>query len=81
MVKILRKSYESHEAYFPKFSAFIGQKSVFPHYCIQNAIDGIQIQVCNIDNEIVNMFGQLILVKVTKRLRKSQAQFRESSEN
>ena len=26
--------------------------------CIQNVIDGVQIQVCNIINEIVNIFGQ-----------------------
>ena len=36
MVKILRKSYENHETQFPKFSAFIGQKSIFCHYCIQD---------------------------------------------
>ena len=77
MVKILRKSQENHEAQFPKFSVFIGQKSIFPHYCIQNVIDGIQTQVCNINNETVNTFGQFILVKVNKKLRKSLAHFRE----
>jgi len=71
MVKILRKSGENHKAQFPNFSVFIGQKSIFPHNCIQNVIDGLQIQVCNIDNEIVNIFGQYILVKVKKKLRKS----------
>ena len=71
------KSYENHEAQFPKFSVFIGQKSMFPHLCIENAIDGIQLQVCNISNEIVSIFGQFILVKVEKNLRKSQALFRE----
>ena len=41
MVKILRISYENHEAQFPKLSAFIGQKSTFRLYGIQNAKDGI----------------------------------------
>ena len=50
---------------------------MFPHLCIENAIDGIQIQVCNISNEIVSIFGQFSLVKVEKNLRKSQALFRE----
>ena len=45
MVKILRKTLENHEAQFPKLSAFIGQKSIFRHYCIQNVQDGNQIQV------------------------------------
>ena len=45
MVKIFRKSQENHDAQFPKFSAFIGQKSIFYRYCIQNFKDGIQIQV------------------------------------
>ena len=43
MVKILRKSEENHKAQFPNFSVFIGQKSIFPHNCTQNVIDGIQI--------------------------------------
>ena len=51
---------------------------MFPHYCIQNTIGGIQIQVCNINNEIVNIFGYFILVIAKKKLRKSQAQFRKS---
>ena len=38
----------------------------FPHYCIQNVIDGIQIQGCNINNEIADIFGHFILVKVEK---------------
>ena len=71
--QILRKSLENHEAQFRKFSVFIGQKSIFRHYCIQNFKDRIQIQVYNINNEIVNHFGQFILVKVKKNLRKSQA--------
>ena len=71
MVKIIR----NHEAQFPQFSIFIGQKSIFPHFCIQNVIDGIQIQVCNINNEIVSIFVQFVLVKVKKKVRKSQTQF------
>ena len=64
-------------AQFPKSSVFIGQKSVFRRYCIQNVKDGIQIQVYNIINESVNHSSQFISVKVMKNLRKSQAQFRE----
>ena len=45
MVKILRKSWENHEAQFPKLNAFIGQKLIFCNYCIQIVKDGIQIQV------------------------------------
>ena len=77
MVKILRKSQESHEAQFPKFSVFIGQKSIFHRYCIQNAKDGIQTHVYNINNESVNHFSQFISVRVKKNLRKYHAQFRE----
>ena len=66
MIEILRKSYENHEAQFPKFSVFIGQESIFRHYCIQNAKDGIQIQVYNINNSIANHFGQFISEKVNK---------------
>ena len=50
---------------------------MFRRYCIQNVKNGIQIQVCNINNESVNHFSQFILIKVQKNLRKSQAQFRE----
>ena len=57
MVKILRKSQENHEVQFPKLSAFIGQKSIFRHYYIQNVKDGIQIQVCNINNECLTHFS------------------------
>ena len=77
MVKILRKSYENHEAQFPKLNAFIHQKSIFRHYCIQNVKDGIQIQVYNINTEFLTHFSQFISGKVKKHLRKSQAQFRE----
>ena len=41
MARILGKSYENHEAQFPKFSAFIGQKSLLRYYCFQNFKDGI----------------------------------------
>ena len=71
MVQILRESFENHEAQFPQFSVFIGQKSIFRHYFIQYVQDGIQIQVCNFNNETVNHFGQFILVKVKKNVRKS----------
>ena len=56
---------------------FIGQKSIFCHYCIQNFKDGIQIQVYNINNGSVSHLSQFISEKVEKKLRKSQAQFRE----
>ena len=56
----------------------MGQKSVFRRYCIENVNDGIQIQVYIINNDIANHFGQIILVKVEKNLRKSEAQFRET---
>ena len=39
--------------------------------------DGIQIQVYNINNESENHFSQFLSVKVKKKLRKSQDQFRE----
>ena len=48
MVKILRKSYENHEAQFQKVNVFIGQKLIFGHYCIQNVKDSIQIQACSL---------------------------------
>ena len=62
MVKIVRKSLKAQEAQFPNYSVFIGQKSIFRHYCSQNVKDGIQIQVYNSNNEIVNHFGRFILV-------------------
>ena len=67
----------NHEAQFPKFSVFIGQKFIFRCYCIQNVKDGIQIQAYNINNECVRHFSLFILVKGKKNLRKSQAQFWE----
>ena len=69
--QILRKSRGS----ISKMLCFVGCKSIFPHYCIQNVKDGIQIQFY--DNESVNHFSQFILVRVKKNSRKSQAQFWE----
>ena len=66
MVKILAKSKQNHEAQFPQFSVFIGQKLVFRRYCIQNVKDRIQVQAYNINNECVNHSSQLILVEVKK---------------
>ena len=63
MVKILRKSWENHEAQFPQFSIFMGQKSKFRRYCIQNVEDGIQILVYKINNEDVTHFSQFIFGK------------------
>ena len=77
MVKVLRKPQENHEAQIPKFSVFIGQKSILRHYSIQNVKNGIQIHVYNINNECLIHSSQLTLEKVKKILRKSQVQFRE----
>ena len=60
-----------------KIYYFFGQKYKFRRYFIENVKDGIQIQVCNINNESVSQFGQFISVKVKKNLRKPQAQFSE----
>ena len=67
------------EAEFPKLSVFVGQKSIFRYYCIQNVKDGIQIGVYKINNESVAHFNQFISVKVKKYLRKSQPRFREKT--
>ena len=48
---------KNHEAQFPKLSVFIGKKSVFRRYCMQNVKDGIQIQVYNTMNECLNHFS------------------------
>ena len=74
MVKLLRKSRGS----ISKNQSFLGQKSIFLHYYTQHVKDWIQIQVYNINNEMVNHFGQFILVNVKTNLRKSQAEFREN---
>ena len=50
---------------------------MLPHYSIQNVKDGIQIEICNINNESVTQFSQFISVKVKKKLRKSHAQLRK----
>ena len=57
MIKVLRKSLENHEAQFPEFSVFIGKKLIIRRYCIQNVKDGVQMQVCNINNESVDHFS------------------------
>ena len=57
MVKILRKSEDNHEAQFPNVIIFVGQKSIFHRYCLQNVKDKVQIQVYNINNESVNHFS------------------------
>ena len=36
---------KNHKAQFPQLSVFIGQKSIFRHYSIQNVKDEIHIQV------------------------------------
>ena len=53
------------------------KKSVFLRNCIQNVKDGIQVHVYNIINDSVNHSSQFIAAKVKKKLRKSQAHFRE----
>ena len=47
-----------------KLSIFIGQKSIFHCYCIQNVKVRIQIQVYNINNEGLKHFSQFMSVKV-----------------
>ena len=41
-------------AQFPKLNVFVGQKLIFRHYYIQNFKDGIQIQVCKVNEETVS---------------------------
>jgi len=77
MIKIVRESWESHEAQIPKFSVFIGQKSIFRRYYIQNVKERIQIRIYKIDNESITHFSQFISVKVKKKLGKSQSQFQD----
>ena len=77
MDKILRKTRESHKTRFPKLGVFVGQESIFGHYCIQNVEDGIQNRVYKIDKESVTHFSQFVSVTVKKILRKSQTQFQE----
>ena len=69
--------FDISEAQFPNFSGFVGQKSIFRHYFIQNVKNGIQIQAYHSNNETVAHFGQFILVKGKSNLRKFQAQFQE----
>ena len=76
LVKVKKNSRKS-QAQFAKLNVFIGQNSMFRHYCIQNVEDGTHIWVYKINNESVIHFRQFISVKVKKILRKSQAQFRK----
>ena len=64
-------------AQFPNLSVFIGKKSGFRRYRIQNVKDGLQIQVYNISKDSVHHSCQFISIKFKKNLRRSQAQFRE----
>ena len=65
------KSLENHEAQFPKFSVFIGQKNrYFVIIAFKMLKMECQIQVCNNNNENVNHFSQFISVKVKKKLQK-----------
>ena len=50
----------------PKFSVFIGQKSIFRRYGVRSVNDRIQIQVYNSSNENVNHISQFISAKVKK---------------
>ena len=77
MGKILRKSYENYEAYFPKLCVFVGQKSIFRHYYTENVKDRIYSRVYKVNNESAALLSQFISVKVKKNVRKSQVRFRE----
>ena len=63
----------------PKIKCLYWAKFIFRHYCIQNVKHGIQIQICNINNECLSHFSQCIPEKIKKNLRKSPAPFREMS--
>ena len=54
---MIRKSQENRKAQFRKFCSFVSHKSIFRRYCIQNVKDGIQIQVCKINKEIITHFN------------------------
>ena len=71
------KSVESHKAKFPKFTVFIGERSMLRHYCIQNVEDKSQVQAYKINKESVTHFSQFISVKVAKISRKSWAKFQK----
>ena len=66
-------------AQFPKCSVFLGQKSAFRRYCIQNVKDGIQIQVYNINNESVNHYSQFISVIQPYYFSRSKEKFKKIS--
>ena len=73
----LKKTVRKSRGSMSKLRVFIGQKSIFCCYCIQDVKDGIQIQVYNIINKSLNHSSKFISVEVKKNLRKSQAQFWE----
>ena len=73
MVKIVRKSRGS----ISKIKCFIGLKSIFGHYCIQNVKDGIQIRVYTINKGSVAHFSQFVSVKVMKHLRTFREKLRK----
>ena len=75
--KKVRLKWSKSEENLKKVTRFNFQNLVFRRYCMQNVNDGIQIRVCNINNECFTHCSQFISVKAKKNLRKSQAQFRE----
>ena len=40
-----------HKAKFPKFSIFVGQRSILRHYCNQNVTDEIEIRAYEINKK------------------------------
>ena len=60
------KSLHSHKAEFPKFSVFIGQRSMLRHYYIQNVKNESQIRVYKVNKEIATHSSQFTSVKVMK---------------
>ena len=77
IVTIVRKLRWSNS----KIKCFIGKKSVFRRYHIQNVKEGIQIQVYIIIGDSVHHSRQFISVKVKKNLGASQAQLRDKLRN
>ena len=49
---------------------FVGQKSIFHHYYIQNIKDGIQFRVYKINNESVVRFYQFISLESYEKFKK-----------
>ena len=65
--KILRKSRGS----ISRIGCFVGQYSIFRHYCTRNVEDGIQTRVYKINSEGVIHFNQFTPAQLEKILRKS----------